>query len=160
MAKNTNAGLKKARGQLIKILYLDDYLAHDNALQVIVDNFTPETQWLATGCLHQQTEIGLYEDPHSPHYPRYTENISTGNNQIGSPSVVTLRREGMLLFDENMSWLLDCDLYKRYYDTYGKPTLVNDLNVVIGVGEHQTTYKLSEEEKLSEHYYLNDKHAK
>lgn len=160
MAQNTNAAIKKSKGELIKILYMDDYFAHENALQEIVDNFTPNTFWLATGCLHQKTEEGYYEDPHSPHYPEYTKNISTGNNRIGSPSVITLRNEGHLLFDENMSWLLDCDLYKRYYDKYGKPTILNDLNVTIGIGTHQTTYALSEQEKLSEHYYLEDKYAK
>lgn len=159
MAENTNAGIKKARGDLIKILYLDDYLAHQGSLQEIVDNFKSEDQWLVTGCLHQSSEEGILEEPHSPHYPKYTDDIHTGNNGIGSPSVLTFRREGGLLFDEEMSWLLDCDLYKRYYATYGKPKLLNDLNVVIGIGSHQTTHKLSQREKSSEHEYLNNKYA-
>lgn len=159
MAENTNAGIKKAKGELIKILYMDDYFAHDDALRVIVDNFDKKDMWLATGCVHQRTDADYYEDPHSPHYPEYTEDIHTGNNRIGSPSVITIRNKGHLLFDEHMSWLLDCDLYRRYYDTYGPPKLVNDLNVVIGVGSHQTTYKLSDEEKGSEYQYLNTKYA-
>lgn len=155
MAENTNAGIQRARGELIKILYLDDYLAHENALQEIVDNFKPEDMWLVTGCLHQSdTEI-----PHSSHYPVYTENISTGNNGIGSPSVLTIRNEGHLLFDERMSWLLDCDLYHRYYKTYGSPKVLADLNVVIGLGQHQMTHKLTNADKLSEFYYLKDKNV-
>ena len=35
MPQNTNAGMRKATGELIKILYLDDYFAHDNALKKI-----------------------------------------------------------------------------------------------------------------------------
>ena len=155
MPVNTNAGIQKARGELIKILYLDDYLAHENALQEIVDAFKPEDMWLATGCLHQSGN----EEPHSPHFPVYTHDIHTGNNCIGSPSVVTLRNEGHLLFDEKLSWLLDADLYKRYYEKYGLPRILNTLNVVIGLGEHQMTHKLSNEEKLSEHQYLNGKHS-
>ena len=103
MAHNTNAGIKKARGELIKILYLDDYLAHDQALQVIVDNFKPEDTWLATGCLHQREDGDYYETPHSPHLPEYTKDIHRGNNRIGSPSVITIRNEGHLLFDEHLS---------------------------------------------------------
>lgn len=159
MAANTNAGIKKARGELVKILYLDDYFAHENALQEIVDNFTAEDHWLVTGCVHQKVEADYYEDPHSPHIPLYTNDIHTGNNAIGSPSVLTFRRDGGLLFDENMSWLLDCDLYKRYFTEYGPPKTLEDLNVIIGVGDHQTTYKLSNKEKLSEHNYLHGKYA-
>ena len=156
MAHNTNAAIKKSKGELVKILYMDDYLAHENSLQEIVDHF--EGEWLATGCLHQTTDGDLYEDPHSPHYPEYTHDISTGNNRLGSPSVITLRREGVLFFDENLSWLLDCDLYARYYKHYGLPILLNDLNVVIGIGKHQTTHRLPNRIKNWEHEYLNKKH--
>ena len=158
MAHNTNVGMRKAKGEFIKILYLDDYLAHPNALKEIVDNLG-DAQWLATGCLHQTTEEDFYEDPHSPHFPEYTKDISTGNNRIGSPSVITLRNEGKLYFDENMSWLLDADLYQRYYETYGPPKILNDLNVVIGIGDHQMTHNLTPKEKTSEHEYLAKKYG-
>lgn len=159
MAANSNAGIKKATGELIKILYLDDYFAHKNALKVIADNFSPTDQWLATGCVHQSTEEGFYEDPHSPHYPSYTKDIHTGNNRIGSPSVITIRNQGALLFDENLSFLLDCDLYRRYYDTFGAPKLVNDLNVVIGIHQGQTSNTMRASEKTEEFYYLKEKYA-
>ena len=136
---------------------MDDYFAHDNALQVIVDNF--EGEWLVTGCLHQHSNPFSLEEPHSPHYAEYTDDIHRGNNRLGSPSVVTLRNQGHLPFDEKLSFLLDCDLYKRYYATYGQPKLLSDLNVIIGVGEHQTTYKLSDKQKTDEFYYLKEKYA-
>lgn len=153
MAENTNAGIKKATGEIVKILYMDDYLAHENSLLNIVDAFDKDTQWLVTGCLHQRGD----ETPHSPHYPVYTHDISTGNNQIGSPTVLSLRRESALLFDESLSWVLDCDLYQRYYKLYGEPKILNDLNVVIGLGDHQTTYALSDAQKAQEHNYLMNK---
>lgn len=155
MAANTNAGIQKARGELIKILYLDDYFAHDDALKNIVEAFESETQWLATACLHQRGD----EEPHSPHFPGYTQDIHRGNNRIGSPSVITIRNEGHLLFDENLSFFLDCDLYKRYYEKYGPPTLIEDLNVVIGLGDHQTSNIMQEEEKLKEYSYMMKKYA-
>lgn len=160
MAENTNAGIRRAKGELVKILYLDDYLAHPDALQEIVSNFGPKDQWLVTGCLHQRSqEADFYEDPHSPHVPLYTPDIHTGNNQIGSPSVMTFRNKGHLLFDENLSWLLDCDLYRRYNDKYGPPKVLDDLNVVIGIGQHQTTHVLPEDQKLYEFNYLKEKYA-
>ena len=50
MAENTNATIKKAKGEIIKILYMDDYLAHPDSLKNIVGNF--KGGWLATGCVH------------------------------------------------------------------------------------------------------------
>lgn len=160
MPVNSNAGLNKARGELIKILYLDDYLAHPHALQKIVDNFEPEDVWMATGCLHQRTGgRDFYEDPHSPHYAEYTEDIHTGNNRLGSPSVVVLRNEGHLLFDENLSFLLDCDLYKRYYQKFGPPKILDDLNVVIGIHDGQTSNTMPNAEKIEEFKYMQQKYA-
>lgn len=155
MPANTNASIKKAKGELLKIMYVDDYFAHPNALQEIVDNFKEEDMWLATGCLHAQDN----ETPHSPHLPEYTHDIHTGNNRLGSPSVITLRNQSHLLFDENLSFLLDCDLYKRYYETYGEPKLINDLNVVIGLHPEQVSNVMPEREKLLEFEYMRNKYA-
>ena len=152
MAENTNAGIKKARGEIIKLLYLDDYLAYPDSLKVIVDNF--KGGWLATGCLHDDgISIG------SPHLPEWREDVIKGNNTIGSPSVVAIENNDPLLFDENMSWLLDCDYYKRLYERYGKPTLINDLNVIIGIGDHQVTKLMPDIEKLAEYNYMNFKYG-
>lgn len=155
MPTTSNRAMQAATGELIKVLYMDDFLAHDNALKEIAEHFPVDAQWLVTGCLHQ-TRTGR---PERPHYPQYTDDISTGNNCIGSPSVLTLRNDGKLLFDEKLSWLLDCDLYKRLHDTYGPPVLLSDLNVVIGQGDQQMTHILTDERKLSEHRYLNEKHV-
>lgn len=151
MAENTNSAIKKAKGDIIKILFMDDYFNHENALKNIVENF--KGGWLVTGCVHN----GGGEN-YNPHLPSYNDMIHTGQNTIGSPSVLSFENNEPLLFDEEMSWLLDCDLYKRLYERYGEPTILNDLNVTIGVGDHQMTHLLTEEEKLSEHYYLNEKY--
>ena len=152
MAENTNSVIERSRGEIIKILYMDDYLAHPNALKEIVDNFG-DSEWLVTGCLHQSGD----EPPHNPHYPEYNDNIEVLNT-IGSPSVLAIRNTGHLLFDENLSFFLDCDLYKRYYKMYGSPKIINDLNVVIGLGDHQMTHLLSSEEKQKEFNYSFKKH--
>lgn len=155
MAENTNAGIRKATGEIVKILYLDDFFAHTESLKNIVDAFDGDAKWLVTGCMHQ-TDINM--PFHSPHYATYTKDIHKGVNTIGSPSVLAFRREGCLYFDEKLSWVLDCDLYARYYEMYGQPRILNDLSVVIGLHEGQTTHSLSEETKEWENDYLNNKH--
>ncbi len=147
MAENTNSAIKKSRGDLIKVMYMDDYFAHKNALKNIVDNFGEKDMWMITGC------------DTNPH-PYWTDDIETGNNKLGSPSCLTLRNFFPLLFDEKLSWLLDCDLYKRLYDKRGKPKILDEVNVIMGVGDHQMTQILTNEEKLSEFNYMKNKYEK
>jgi len=153
LAQNTNEAIKHATGEIIKILYMDDYLANDTALGSIKDNFNG--YWLVTGCEHDD---GKHR--YNPHYPRYSKKIARGKNTIGSPSVLSIKNENPLLFDENMTWVLDCDYYKRMYDKYGKPTILNEINVVIGTGKHQMTNILSNTAKIKERYYMARKYKK
>lgn len=153
MAENTNEAIRQCNGELIKILYMDDYLAHKDSLRVIVDNF--KGNWLATGCVHDSVH---YESLFNPHYPSYNEEIYLGKNTIGSPSVVTIRRGLNMWFDEKMTWLLDCDFYERLYLKYGEPDILNNINVIIGVGEHQMTHQLSDQLKINEHEYMLKKY--
>lgn len=145
MAENTNAGIKKARGELIKILYLDDRLANVHALQDMVDNFTESDDWMM---------VGTSTNPN----PLWTDDIISGNNKLGSPSALLMRND-KLLFDEKMSWLLDCDYYWRMYQQYGQPKILNGVHVLIGEGEHQMTHILTDEEKAAEAEYLKQKYG-
>lgn len=148
MAQNTNFAMRHAEGDIIKILYQDDYLTNENALKEIAESFTDDVVWLATGCT---SENGV-------HYPYYTGDIYTGNNKIGSPSVITIRNKDILLFDENMTWVLDCDYYKRMYDLYGEPKYLHKVCVTLGLGKHQTTNQLSEDLKRQEIKYSISKY--
>lgn len=152
MAQNTNEAIKRSKGELIKILYMDDYMAHDEALEKIVKRFNG--QWLVSSCTHTITG----EDFFKPHTPSYNSNIHTGNNTIGSPSVLTIKNDRPLLFDEEMTWLLDCDYYKRMHALYGDPTILKDINVIIGLHDGQATNIMGDQIKLKEHEYLNKKY--
>lgn len=150
MAENTNAAIKKAKGEIIKILYQDDYLKHDTSLQKIVDNF--KGGWLVTGCSHDNGN-GHAHDVHRPDFaPEDNE------NHVGSPSVLAFENKDPLLFNEELTWVLDVDLYKRLYERYGMPTILDEQNVVIGIGDHQMTNILSDEIKRKEHKYIYEKY--
>ena len=151
MAQNTNEAIKKSKGELIKILYMDDYLTHDDALLFIVNSFTKG--WLVTGCLHDYN--GMLQNPH---HAMYNNKIYTGNNTIGSPSVLTIENKNPLLFDENMTWLLDCDYFYRLYQRYGEPTVLDDLNVIMGLHEAQATHTMGDDRKIWEQEYLMKKY--
>lgn len=150
MAKNTNSAIKQSYGDIIKILYMDDFFAHKDALKRIVECFTGG--WLVTGCTHTHGK-----DRFNEHKAEWNENIHTINT-IGSPSVLAFENKDPLLFDEKLSWMLDADLYKRLYARYGLPTILDDINVVIGVGDHQTTHLLSDDIKEEELAYTKKKY--
>ena len=154
MAQNTNEAIRRSKGELIKILYMDDYMAHDNALAKIVKHFSG--YWLVSSCTH--TING--EDFFNTHIPYYSSDICTGKNTIGSPSVLTIKNENPLLFDEKMTWVLDCDFYKRMYEKYGNPVILRDINIAIGLHDGQATNTMGEERKMQEYKYLTQKYAK
>lgn len=147
---NTNTAILYANGELIKLLYQDDHLAHEDSLKIIVDNFTEDVNWLVTGCTHTNG---------NPHQATYNDQIHRGINTIGSPSVLTIRNKDPFLFDTKLTWVLDCDYYKRMYMQFGMPKILNDINVVIGIGEHQTTSTLSKDRKNAEIKFLIEKYS-
>lgn len=143
MAPNTNAAIKHSTGDVIKILYMDDWLAHKHALRDILAHF--EGHWLVTSSDNNKN-------------PHYTEDIETGNNKLGSPSALTVLNKKPLLFDENMTWLLDCDFYKRMYEKFGEPVIVKKVGVMMGIGDHQMTHILTNAEKDLEFDYMHKKY--
>ena len=62
-----------------------------------------------------------------------------GKNTISSPSVLTIKNEKPLLFDEKLIWLMDVDYYKRCYNKFGNPKIINNINVVNRIGLHQVS---------------------
>lgn len=146
MAENTNAGIKKAKGEVVKILYLDDYFATEDVLQMIADNFTDDIYWMIIGCSTNPQ-------------PFWTDDIETGNNKLGSPSCLAMRNMGpFMLFDEKLSWLLDVDLYKRLNGKLGKPKIMSGVHINIGVHDGQMTNIMTDDYKLTEHKYVAEKY--
>jgi len=172
MAENMNVGIKKAKGEIIKLLCMDDYLASPTSLQDIVDNW--KGGWMATACVHQCVEPATYikgakkgqlvdaEELFDEHHPKQNDRVRLmmGENTIGGLSVVAFQNDDPPLFDENLSWLVDTELYGRFIDKWGEPTLLQSINVVIGIGSHQTTQIMSFEEKKAEFNYVKEKYKK
>ena len=154
IAKNTNEAMRLAKGNIIKLLSMDDYLSSKDSLKDIVDNF--KGNWLVTGCAHD-TGNG---DHIKIHFPVYNKKIYLGKNTIGSPSVLAITNENPMMFDENLTWMNDCEYYKRLYEKYGEPNILNKVNVIIGIGKHQTTKHMSWKAKRNEKKYLKQKYKK
>ena len=154
MAENTNSGIKKARGEWIKILYLDDYFTHD----MVLDNLLIEVK---SGKKRRNVDWVICGTNNNLN-PFWTDDILSGNNKLGSPSALLFRNdfEDNLLFDENMSWLLDCDYFQRMKDRFGYPLILQGNYITLGEHSGQMTNILTNEQKLKEHELINQKYAK
>jgi glycosyltransferase involved in cell wall biosynthesis len=150
---NTNKAMSLAKGDLIKVLFMDDYLFDEDSLKDIDRNFAGD--WFVSACEHAQDDMICYR----PFFPRYNHLIHTGLNTISSPSVLTVRNEGHLTFDENLIWLMDCDYYKRCFAKFGPPTVSNRIGIVNRISEYQTTSTLKEEVKRHEVMMLKQKYV-
>lgn len=155
---NLNNAIRHATGALIKILFQDDFLYHDRALEDIVRNFDMEKdRWLVTACIHTKDGAQFFK----PFRPRYNPLIYLANNTISSPSVLTIKNDHPLFFDERLLWVMDCDYYKRLHDTYGEPRILDSINVVNRVGSHQiTNIQATEDLKYKEFLYMLEKYEK
>jgi glycosyltransferase involved in cell wall biosynthesis len=140
-SNNTNAGVKKAKVDMVKILCMDDHFTSEHSLQTIVDNFTGE--WLVHGVSNNKN-------------PYYTGDILQGNNKLGGLSSIAFKRNCFIPFDESLVWLFDCKWHKQMYDKYGEPKIVNGDIVTIQEGGDQATSKITKEIKLSEIYKLTN----
>lgn len=159
-ARNHNAAIMKAKGEIIQMMQMDDYFAHPNALEKIVGGFNNSTSvpfWQITSCLHLMHPIEIEDNIH---HPEWTSDIYTGNNRLGSVSTLSMRRDKALLFEEPLTWLVDCDLYYRLYLKYGLPNLLNTPNVVIDTRTDRLSHTLSDQLKANEVEYLVKKYGK
>lgn len=152
-AENHNVAIKKAKGEVIKIMQMDDFFAHTNALQMIVNEFNdnPEKEWLISPTLHSNGTI---------HTPVWTDDIYTGNNRLGSMSSIAFRKRSMLLFEEPLCWLIDCDWYYRMFIKFGAPLIGKDFGIVVDVRDDRMTHTIPDATKMAEIYYLTAKYGK
>jgi glycosyltransferase involved in cell wall biosynthesis len=155
-SKNTNLAIQKASGKLIKILFQDDFLYSENSLEETIRNFDLNNDhWLVSACEHSKNGVDFYQ----AFFPKYNKEIYLGNNTISSPSVLTIKNDNPIFFDEKLIWLMDCDYYKRCYDKFGEPKILNKITVVNRVGEHQVSHsrvtKLIEKTELA---YIKEKY--
>jgi glycosyltransferase involved in cell wall biosynthesis len=152
---NINNAIKNSDGDIIKVLFQDDFFYNNNSLLKIIDSYNDNNDkvWLVSASEHTSDGVTFTR----PYFPKYNDNIHLNENTISSPSVLSFRKNNTLIFDENLKWLMDVDLYKRLYIKYGEPIILNEINVVNRLWENQYNKTLPEEIKKSELEYVKNK---
>lgn len=153
---NANNAVAHASGDIVRLLFQDDFLFDENSLETEMVHFTGNQNcWMVSACCHTKDGLNLV----NPFYPKYHDAIHYGNNTISSPSVITLKRDSFVGFDENLFWLMDVEFYKRMYDTCGLPAVCNYITAVNREHKDQVSNTIATEEiKKKELEYIINKY--
>jgi len=146
-SENLNNAIRHCSRKYIKILFQDDFLFNETSLEKTINCFeqTDAKHWLMSEfCHYDGTQL------YRPVYPKYHDEIHFGNNTIGCPSVLALVNDDILFFDNSLVWLMDVEYYKRLYDKFGLPEILNEITVVTRTGEHQYQNHISKDIKEKE----------
>jgi len=145
---NVNNAINNSNGLFIKTLWQDDFLYNVDSLEIIHNNICQNinNHWFITGCVHTKDCISIYD----PMIPKYHDRIYAGINTISCPSVLTFRNENPLLLDESLNWLVDVEYYKRLYNRYGLPFIIEDICTVNRESEISLTNMIKISEKQEE----------
>jgi len=144
-AHNVNEGVKRSKGEIIKVMCMDDYFTHENALQAIIDAF--RGVWLVHG---------VNNNPN----PFYTGDIHLGYNKLGGLSSFACRKDSWIPLSEDLVWLFDCDWHKQMYLKYGEPIIINGDFVTIQEGHSQATNSIDNLTKYREYIEMTRKYDK
>jgi glycosyltransferase involved in cell wall biosynthesis len=143
---NMNLAMKIATGDYIKLLFQDDYLFDEFAIEKTVKalEVQPDKMWLVSASEHSNDGVVCYRE----FIPAWNDELLKGRNTISSPSVVTLRNVvDKVYFHEELIWLMDCAFYYDYDKKYGHPIFLKDVTVVNRTWSNQLTNTLSDEQK-------------
>ena len=151
---NINHALERARGAVHKVLFQDDFILSETALQEIFNAFDgQEAMWLLTGS-------GITKDGQTierPMVPHLTPKLHFGKNTVSSPSVLALRASCEHRFDENLIWLLDVDSYARLWEKFGNPIILPETLVANRLHADQVSESIDRDLQKRELDYVRKK---
>ena len=124
---NMNNAISKCSGEIIKIMFQDDFFYDDEALEKIYYALSDsDKMWLLNGTNHTKDDgNSFYWDL----YPKFNDKLLNGVNTISSPSVVAFKRQSEVIFDETLIYFMDIDYYYGMREKYGDPVFYDDILV-------------------------------
>jgi len=154
---NTNNAIDNCSGDIIKVMFQDDFFYDDESLEKIYTELsTSDKTWLLNGCNHTQ------DDGHSFYwemFPRWNDRLLEGVNSISSPSVLAFKNNVKRRFDTKLIYFMDVDFYYGMNVDYGQPIYYNDVLISNRVGNASITSEVSN--KNRDYYVTTEtKHCK
>lgn len=122
---NTNKAIEMCSGDMIKVMFQDDFFYDDEALEKICDAlYNSDKVWLLNGCNHTADHgNSFYWDL----YPRFNDKLLDGTNTLSSPSVLTFKKKVKNRFDKNLVHFMDIDFFYGMRLDHGDPIFLDDV---------------------------------
>jgi len=130
---NVNNALKHAEGEVIKIMFQDDFFFSSNSLEKINTNFNNGCKWLVSACNHTNDGLNFYRN----FFPQWNDRLLYGINTISSPSVISFKNDNILFFDEKLTMLMDVEYYHQLFLKYGYPCFLQEILITNRLHEFQ-----------------------
>jgi len=153
---NINHALNCANGEILKVLFQDDYLCDPTCLTQVHDGFAE------TGCDWLLCGSGVVRDGKTIEraiIPLLTDKLHFGKNTVSSPSVMAIHSRCAERFDEKLIWLMDVEFYKRLWDAQGAPRILSDTLVANRLHGHQVSNRVDRKLQAIELDYVWKQHA-
>ena len=162
MPANWNECYDRARGEYIKILHDDDWLAHPQALQKMADalDANPRCDFVFSAYCNHYLQTGRIEEVHcSPLYRNLLKQSPVNlfqKNFIGPPSVIMHRNNPAYRYDVKTRWVVDVDFYMHVLTANPGFVYLDEELVNVGISGEQITrdcFRVREVE-IPENFYL------
>lgn len=160
---NTNVAIDLCQGEIVKVMFQDDFFYDDEALEKIYNSLTEsDKDWLVCGCNHTRTDG---RDFYWTLMPTWNADILRGVNSISSPSVLAFKNNKVKeRFDENVVMMMDCEMYYRLDKIHGQPVYLHDDLVTNRVHDGQISMQKYKSADFSDFMkkevdYCFDKHS-
>jgi len=125
-ACNINQAMKYASGEIIKILYQDDFFVTPEALGKIFEKYQQGAKWVINGFTHSDNQKKNF---FNTRIPFYQDAVIIGENSIGNPSNFSILASERMYMDESILYVVDCEFYYRVKQKLGLPVIVEDILV-------------------------------
>jgi len=160
VASNKNLGMNLAKGQVVKMMYMDDYFFTKDALEktynALMDS---DKMWLVCGTNHTRDDGKTFD---TYLMPRWNDNMlrSRGNNTMSGVSVISYKNKNMdVRWDSNTIMLLDVDFYYSLRSKYGDCVYLNECLITQRVNKDALSSTISDEDVQKEFEYCRKKHG-
>tara|TARA_Y100001963_G_C6762381_1_gene440233 strand:+ start:739 stop:1428 length:690 start_codon:yes stop_codon:yes gene_type:complete len=155
ISANSNHALRNADGDILKVLFSDDFILTRTLNSELRKAFSnDEVSWAVTGFAHTLDNGRTH---YNPKVPVWNDRLLEGVNTLSSPSILAIRNGIGEYFDEDLTMLMDCDMFYRLYKDHGKPAVLKDFH--ISNREHPNQTQRQHEDLLpKEVEYLKNKH--
>lgn len=160
---NWNEAIKHAKGKWIKLMHDDDWFATETSLQQFAEAAENNDNCFIFSAFIKVTESTeeekiVYPEKYRMNLVEKEPAILLAKNFIGHPSVTMHKNDEHFLYDPQLKWLVDIDMYIRRIEK-NKLFYIPQPLIKIGISDSQVTSNVKDvaDIEIPEHFHLLNK---